>query len=711
MSAGTDGPPALDGDLHRLPFLAGELAEHAAPLFADLAAEYGVEDVLVVKRFPTETAGIAERFAAAADAVERPDVVGLSAHAARTLEHLEDPPRRLEGAERNLLLARFVDDREWEAPYLRDAAAHESFGFDVGRFVTEATWQGGDVDSEDPVLAELAEATDDYHDRLAAADALDPAMVLRAATDALVDPGVGAAVRGSFDAVLALEFEEFTPIDREYLARLAEDRRLVCVAEAESAIQRTWNEPGRIDDHVTGLAVTDGSTDGPSTLPDAVASFLATGDPPATPGAGEVAVIEGETEADGIAAIAQEIERLRRVEGVPYDEMAVVLRDSNAPIPETLRGLRTAGVPVASATVSGLEHDPVARELYALASWCVARTEPSGADPDGDIGWDEERARDVLESRVPELSGELLEAVRERGTEDGIAAALAEWLLETDLKHRVASSEQPLTAKTQFEHVRGVRSLAAAIDRSDLLEATWATFCEGLETELRRATSDKVATELDLPGGGVLVDAVRVAKNLERRVVFLPGVVDREYPAEPRFNSLFPTPHLRQLPAYPAFSTPDADDVRETFAFADGGGSRPLDEYYAALSRRLLAVGARAATERLYFGTYREADGSGQATQPSRFLDAVEEAVGDLERIEHDEVYTQGEAVRFALDGVESAVEDVRRGGIVGEPIDVAEVERDFASVQRLLASDPPAELAAAIEARIDFAEGAVRRE
>lgn len=705
MSSG----PALDGDLHVLPFLSGGLGETVAPLFADLADEHGVDNVLVLKRFPTGTDAIAETLGEASDTVERPEVIGLSAHASRCLEELDDPPRRLDGAERNLLLQSFVEEREWDTDYLRRAAEKESFPFDVGRFVTEATWQGSTVETDDQTLSALAATNEAYHEWLETADAIDPARGFRFATDRLADDDVRARVQEPFDAVLALEFEEFTPVDREYLARLTEDCRLVCVAEAESAIQRTWNEPGQITDHVSGLGTEHEGDEPPRTIPDAIASFLATGDVPERPDEGRATVIERTTFRDQVATVAEEIARLHRTEGVPYDEMAVVLRDSNAPIPETLRRLRTAGVPVSSATVSGLEHDPVARELYALASWCSRNegTERAEDEPGRDV----ERARSVLDARVDGLTEAMLERIRERGREEELVDALDRWLLETDLKDRVATGEETLAVKTQFDHVATIRSLAAAISGSPLVEGDWQTFCEGLEHELQRATTDKIATELDLPEGGVLVDAVRVVKNTEREAVFLLDVVDREYPAEPSFNPLFPTPHLEQLPAYPAFSTPDEADVRETFAFADGDVTRPLHAYYAALSRRLLAVGARAATERVYFGVYREEAGSEQQLQPSRFLDAIEAAFGELERLDHDEIHTHGEAVRFALDGVDDAFEEIQRAGLVREPVDIEDVETEFASIQQLLESDPPDDLADAIEARVDFAEGAVRRE
>lgn len=698
--------PRLEGELHEVP-LSGEAPhEIIATRYGELVAEHGVNDVLVLTRFPAGTETVTETLADTVDGVDRPEVVGLSTHATRVLEELDDPPRRLDAAERNLLRETFVAGHDWDEPYLERAADKQSFPQNVGRFVSEAAWHGAAIETDDPILAELASATEAFQEWLAGAGAIDPARRYRLAADVLAEDELRARVQEAFEAVLVLEFEEFTSIDREYLARLTEGCPLVCVAEADSAIQRTWNEPGRIADHTPAMTVFRAGRSNPDTLPEAIAGFLATGEKGTVPDAGSAAIIEAGTFRDQVAAVAAEISRLHRTEGVPYDEIAVVLRDANAPIADALRYLRSSGVEVVSATVSGLEHDPAARELYALVRWCVARD----AD-DPQVGWSSERARTVLDARVEGLENETLEQIRAMCNNEGPMAALDRWLVTTDLKHRIADAEEPLTARSQFEHVETIRSLAGAIDRSPLLDDDWATLQAGIELEMRRSSTDKVATELTLPEGDVLVDAVRVAKSIEREAVFLLDVVDREYPSPPTFNAIFPTPHLEQLPAYPSFTTPDVDDVRDTYTPADGSGSRPLRTYYAALSRRLLAVGASAATDRLYFGIRREGAGTGQQLQPSRFLDAVEATFGELDRIDHDRVHTHGEAVRFALEGVNRAFEGIRRGGLVDDPVDLTNVKRDLATIQGLLAADPPEDLAGAIEARVDFAEGAVRRE
>lgn len=716
--------PELTGSLTELPFDGPPIGTATAPIFEQLAAEYGIENVLVVKRFPTGIESIEHAYAESGGGVEQPTVVGLSAHASRSLSELSDPPALLDQGERYLLLQTFLRDYDWATPYLATAAEQESFSADVSRFVAEATWQGGDIETDDPSLAELAEMNAAFHEWLETESRLDPSRSLRVAADTLADAEHRAVIQAEFDAVLALEFEEFTAIDREYLARLTEGVPLHCVAEADSAIQRTWNEPRPITEHVTGLDEADPpdpAAQSGASAPATIASYLATGesDTELTDAAGSVSVIGAETFSDEIAAIGEEIERLHRVEGMAYDDMAVVLRDSKAPIPEALRGLRAAGIPVTSATVGGLGHDPAARELFALVSWCVRVDSPdpessSGSKPEELPGWEQQRARSVLEARIDTGAAsldELLETVHDRAASNGLVDGINYWLLATGLKHRIATTEEPLDAKTQFSHVRTLRRLVRTVDSAALLDNTWRTLCTGLEAELQRATSDKIATELALPEGGVLVDAVRVVKNEQRKVVFLPDVVDREYPADPRFTSLFPTPHLKQLEGYPAFTTPTADDVTATFT-PSGTATRPLHAYYAALSRRMLAVGARCAGETLYFCLHRDdATGTGSRQQPSRFLADLEEEFGAFDRVDIDGIYSHGEAVRFALARVDDSLDRVRQAGLVTAPIDIRDLETEFEAVQRILDSEPPADLAPALEARLDFAEGGVRRD
>lgn len=711
MSTGAGDGPRLTGSLYTLPFEARSFRETALEQFRDFLSEHDPTDILVLKRFPSGTDDLRQSLGSEVDGVSRPRVLGLSQHAHRVLETLPTEYRLLDYSEQRILLREFIEATEWEAEYLRRSAAKAGFVDDVARFISEATWQGRAIETEDPVLAELAECKRAYHDWLEANDYRDPANAIPAASDALAEPEKRDLIQQSIDAVLVLEFEEFTAIDRAYLANLCDGLPLVCLAQADSAIQRTWNEPRSIEHYTPGLAAVDiPDTDDIDSGPERVANLLATGDVASSleGSTGEVGVIEAQTFDEQIGKVADEIERLRKEEDLRYEECAVVLRDSNAPIPETVRHLRTSGIPVQSATVGGLEHDPAARELYALVSWC---TQTSEVKSDG-LGWDSDRARSVLTSRVPSATDALLQDVQQIGVESGIRPALDRWVLETDLKARIADHQSALDASTQFDHVEEIRSLAEFLDGTPLLEATWPTFCESLEREMQRASSDRIATDLETGEEGVLVDAARIVKHTSRSTVFLVNVVDRDYPAEPHFTPLFPTPHIEQLEAYPAFTTPTADDVRSTFQTAGELSARPLMAYYAELSRRILAIGARTASERLYFTTYREdTGGTGSNLQPSRYLAEIEAELGELPRIEHDGLYSHGSAIERALSQVDETLQAVRRAGVMGEPIDLDDLASEFATVQLILDADRPEDLRRAVRSRVDFARGVVRRE
>ncbi|NHN41834.1 hypothetical protein G9C85_09350 [Halorubellus sp. JP-L1] len=702
-----DTAPSLEGSLHLLPFLGDPLADAAAPFFADIADTHGAGNVLVVKRFPTGIDDLEVALADATDGVTTPEVMGLAAHSRRVLEESPVSSRVLTQAEQYLLLETFEQEYDWETPYLHQASEQGSFVSDLGRFVAEATWQRSSIETTDEVLTELATFNRAFHEWLGDHDLLDPGNVLSTALEQLQDDEVRRLIQREFDAVFVLEFEEFTPIDRAYLAWLTLDTPLVCVGERNSAIQRLWNESGRIEDVVPELSVVDYAAPEDGTRPEAVASFLATGDRSGATADGHVAVLESPTFEAQVRRIADEIELRRREDGVSYDEIVVVLQDSKAPIPETLRLLQNAGIPVTSATVAGLEHDPAARELYALVCWCCN-------DDDAEAGWSSERALATLAARIEddtELEQRCVE-VRDRSASSGLESALWAWMRETDLKERIGRELEPLDARTTFEHVRAVLSLASFVDDSDLVDASWETLRRGLEREMDRAAADRVAAELETPTDGVLVDTVRVVKNVTREAVFVVNAVDRDYPADPRFTSLFPTPHLERLDGYPAYTTPTDSDVRETFTTESEASTRPLKAYYAALSRRFLAVGARAAKDRLYFGTFREeSGGTGTNLQPSRFLAAAEDAYGAFERVNHGGIHSHGSAVEFALTRTDDALDAIRRAGIVGDPVEVDDVHEDFATIQSLLDGDLPDEVREAIRTRVDFAEGVVHRE
>jgi len=431
----------------------------------------------------------------------------------------------------------------------------------------------------------------------------------------------------------------------------------------------------------------------PISGPAQVAAYLATGEAPqseATDGLFEITEV---TFADQVQTVAEEIERRRTTEGWSYDEFAVVLKDSSSPIQETVRILQQAGIPTASVTTSALSDDPAARELYH-----VARSLESG----GDV-----QSRTLLEARVPDSTTILDD---DELVTEPVSDALTTWVLDTDLKQRVAANESRLEARIQFQHIGRILDLARFVEDCPLLDSSWDAFCQALERAFRYSAPD-FYSEVDVKEGGVLVDSARVVKNASWKAVFVLNVVEEEYPAVPRFSSLFPIAQLKLLPEYPAVTSPTRHEVRETFPTADDDINHPFSAYYTELSRRLLAVGANAATDQLYFCTYTEnAADPGKYKQPSRFLQQLRDQF-EFDSITHEDVHSQGRAATRVLSSVDRALQDVRTAPVTGGDVDLNAIETQFGAIQQLLDETDDPGLEAAFEAHVDFGEGRVRRD
>jgi len=160
-------------------------------------------------------------------------------------------------------------------------------------------------------------------------------------------------------------------------------------------------------------------------------------------------------------------------------------------------------------------------------------------------------------------------------------------------------------------------------------------------------------------------------------------------------------------------SAPTADEVKETFETATTVDTKPFRAYYSHYSRRLMAVATRAADSRLYFTTYRERRSDpGKYRRPSRFLVDLLETFPEITEVTEGDIRTESRAVDHTLDSIDRTLDEIRRAPTADDPIDLTEIERNFGAIQRLLAeSERGDEIAAAIAARADFADGVVRRE
>ncbi|WP_254761905.1 hypothetical protein [Natrinema marinum] len=742
-------PPTLEGTCRLLPgpVPSSDLFAAVTDAYADLANEHGPRNVLVLKRHPT---GLESLMAALSEtALERSDggprsprVESLPEHASKTVEEHDPTLDRLEYEERIELISLVIDGASRAVPdYLERAAAHESFARDVGQLLLEATRQRLRLDDlEDPhdCLAYLYAMNDRFHAELDERGYVERADVIPKAVDLLETDadGLRTRVTASFDAVLAVEFEEYRRLDRRYLAALSGDADLVCLGERHASVERTRVEPGRVADvaREAGLAVE--SLEAPPESADretpphrAIARFLATGDTPEETGRtadaggeahGRARRIRTGTAREQVRAVATEIQSLRDRHGWSSDAFAVAVPRIER-VPETRRRLRDAGIPTATIGTPSLAEDPAVNELYAVVA-CQCERARDGDSLErvdhGDRTRDSSQPLDVslnrLRARVADFSTDLLAET------DGasVRRSLERWIRRTNLKGRIAREETWVDAREQYAGIRRVLEIAAFVEETDLVGPDW----QGLRRMLRRTIRYDApyvhAVETQPPTGGVTVCAVDDLKYDSRRAVFLLDLIDETYPGEQFLTQLFPTAWLREMSAYPAVTDPSHEAIADTFATADAGGvGDPFETYHAQRSRRRLALGARTAERVLYCCSYeRGASGLRRTHDESRYLTLIDSTPGlALESVDaHAEAAIHGEtnAVEALLDQPRGELERVLREASTGGDADLGETEALFEEIAVVLEDgDIDDDLVEAVRSQFEFAAGEVVRD
>ncbi|RKD95516.1 PD-(D/E)XK nuclease family protein [Halopiger aswanensis] len=747
------------------------LLEFVADEYAALAAEHGPRNVLVLKRHPAGLDSLTDALADAevADGTpQSPRVESVPEHASKVIEEYDPTLDRLEYEERIELISLVIDGASREVPpYLERAAAHESFTRDVGQLLLEATRQRlrlADLDEQavHDCLAFLYAMNDRFHEELESRGFVERADVIPQAVELLEAnaDGLRDRVTASFDAVLAVEFEEYRQLDRRYLAALTGgDVELVCLGEHHASVERTRVESGTIDDVVgNGLEVEtvpvspdstsnseDGAPGGASsadrTSPphETIARFLATDERPASATADQPTrdggIRDGETETgadpepvgrarhirtrtarEQVDAVATEIQSLADRRDWSYDEFAVAV-PSIERVPETRRRLREAGIPTATIGTPSLAEDPAVNELYAFVTVQCERERAGNrvdAGPRTRTETDYDRELERLRARVDDFSPALLEDC----TGPSITDSLRWWILRTDLKGRIAAGEDWVDAREQYASVRRVLEIAEFVEETDLVGPDW----EGLRRMLRRTIRYDApyvhAVETQSPTGGVTVCAVDDLKYDSREVVFLLDLIDDTYPGEQFLTQLFPSAWLREMPHYPAVTDPSPADVASTFATADGDGAGdPFETYHAQRARRRLALGARAATGRLYCCSYERGSGSLRRTHDrSRYLKLLESTPGlaleDVDAAAGAAIHGETNALEALLDQPRAELERVLREASTGGEADLADTEELFEEIAVVLEDgDIDAELAEAVRSQFEFAAGEVVRD
>ena len=676
----------LDGTLVTVPFGAENVERTAREEYRMLLDEHDSADVLVITGAPTSTDTFRETVGEELPGAAIPYVTSPVVHATAVLNRTDDRVI-LSDALRRELLHRFLADYQWETEYLQRASAQPSFIEDVDAVMGTISWQTV-IPDETPELRDVTAALDAFHEWLAEHDHMERGQLISEALDVLTGDAREDVV--DFDAVLAVEFEEFFPLDRAYLDALAGDCDLVCVAEENASVRRTWVETGPVTDHVSFSDSRRGASGTPSTRPAATAAYFADETIPADPRAGSVSVLATDSGDEQLAEIANEIEALVSRPDWGYDDIAVATKQSGSAVTDTIEALEATGIPTESTTVTGFGDDPAIRELLTVIRYLAA---------DGD---------DVPD-HGPELDTERLDRVNEA---DSLEDAIRWWATDSGLKQRIAERAAPLDARAQFGNVKRAFRMAEFLEDTEFVDATWESVEEMLERahEYAPQQNQTSATELD---GGVRVDHLQAIKNESFRAVFLVNLVDGEYPGDPFLTRLFPTDRVASMPDYPGVTELDGADVDATFPTTSTASGRPFAQYHTEHARRRLAIGSQAATEHLYCCLYEYEDTALEArAQASRFLTAAYDELSWVTEADEPRITSEQAAEDYLLSRVDDALAEVRRANSQDVTVSLDEVEAELGEIQDVLDNSGARgeELREALRARVEFATGEVRR-
>ncbi|WP_246997933.1 DNA helicase UvrD [Halosolutus gelatinilyticus] len=677
---------SFDGTLLTVPFGTENVQSAIAEQYRDILASEDPDDILVLTGSPTSTDTFRETLGAELPGAATPYVTSLVVHATDVLNQTDDRVI-LSDALRRELLHRFLADYEWETEYLRRASEQPSFIEDVDALMDTISWQTV-TPGETPELRDITAALDAFHEWLAEHGHMERGQLISEALDVLTGDAHDEVV--DFDTVLAVEFEEFFPLDRAYLDALAGDCELVCITEENASVRRTWVEAGPVTDYVSFSESRRGVSGTPSTRPAATASYFAEETVPEDSGAGSVSVLATDSSDEQLAEIANEIEEIVAQSGWRYDDIAVATKQSGSAVTDIIEALEGTGIPTESTTVTGFGDDPAIRELLAAVRYLAV---------------DE----DDVPDHGPELDTERLDRVNET---DSLEDAIRWWATDSGLKERIAERAAPLDARAQFGNVRRAFRMAEFLEDTEFVDATWESFKEMLERAHEYAPQQNQTSATDL-NGGVRVDHLQAIKNESFRAVFLVNLVDSEYPGDPFLTRLFPTERVASMPDYPGVTELDRSDVDATFPTMSTASGRPFAQYHTEHARRRLAVGASAAAERLYCCLYEYEDTAlEERAQASRFLTAAYEDLPWVTEADEPHITSEQAAEKYLLSRVDDALAEVRRANSQDVTVSLDEVEAELGEIQDLLEQSGSRgdELREALRARVEFANGEVRR-
>ena len=167
------------------------------------------------------------------------------------------------------------------------------------------------------------------------------------------------------------------------------------------------------------------------------------------------------------------------------------------------------------------------------------------------------------------------------------------------------------------------------------------------------------------------------------------------------------------MPDYPGITDLDEADVDATFPTESTASGRPFARYHTEHARRSLAIGASAADEHLYCCLYEYEDTAlEERAQASRFLTAAYDDLPWVNEASTTRITSEQAAEDYLLSRVDDALAEVRRANSQDVTVSLDEVEGELGEIQDLLAQsgERGEELRKALRARIEFANGEVRR-
>lgn len=725
----------LEGEWFEIPFTARNKLSHIGTIYSTLLDDFSPNEILVLKRIPASLDTIEQAIKEEIDQTIRPRVQSIPQYASHVVE-IDDPSiDRLSYEQRIVLLARVIEESDWKAiidackasdqeyvwpqhgtsdelvTFLDNASQQENFGRDLGQLLLSATRQGGfqnNLDSsEQPMhilLGVFQEINDRFHERIHGAGFIERRMLVPRATDILDNEETRMSVEREFNAVLAVEFEEYTATDRDFLAALTKNSRLTITGQRYASIQRTKTESGSLTSLLSGEELSEQNLS-PNDIEDGaapphmpIAEFLAKGETGTSEG--HAWYLPGETFEEQVSAVANEIEWLMEENPWEYHDFAVVVNRLGEQLANARHQLRLNRLPTRTVGMPAISDDPVVTECYAFMQYVLDR---------------DETAAQWLEARTDAFSEELVDAC----ATTKIRPSLDKWIVNSNLKKRIAEEESFLDSKEQFKNLERVQELAQFVDDTDLVGDGWTTFKQVFDRALKFDAGYTHELDITPREEGVTVTDIQGLKYDSFKCVFLLNVIESQYPGRQELSSMFPSPWVDSMPTFPAITQPSEKEITNTFpeaGQADSVLADATDAYHRFRQRRKLALGARAATNRLYFCSY-ESDGAelGKRHNDSRYLEMIRSR-SDLTIEETPEIgstqrpyLTQSTIRRRVLSEPWKELERIIEAAHTGKEVNLKDSEEAFGAIQALLDErDLDPVLEEAIKTQFELAQGEV---